>query len=441
MTSTPDAAVAGVDRLRAELVELGGLDAVPRPVPSTASRDWAASGAMSLTGSADGPPRLTPGAPASWVRAAVAVAGLDRLLPDPAALLGERAACAGLTRDTVGSAYRSLRTADGWLGLSLARDSDVALVPALVGSDVEADPWTAVSGWAAGVPTDEAEQRVRLLGLAGTAVGRPVTPLGRPGVHVHLGGPRVDRHRARPVVVDLSSLWAGPLCGHLLGLTGARVVKVESRSRPDGARNGPRNFYDLLHAGQESVALDLETEAGRRSLRELVGWADVVIEASRPRALAHMGIAATEHVAVGTVWVSITAYGRESGDRVGFGDDVAAAAGLVVDDGPGPYPVGDAIADPLAGVTAAAAAITALQGERGCLLDVSMRDVAAQAAGLPGGDATVVRTDEGWAVDGADGRTLVAGPRARPVTARATALGTHTERVLSEATGDRRSTA
>ena len=40
------------------------------------------------------------------------------------------------------------------------------------------------------------------------------------------------------MVVDLSSLWAGPLVGHLLLRAGARVVKVESTTRPDGARRG-----------------------------------------------------------------------------------------------------------------------------------------------------------------------------------------------------------
>jgi hypothetical protein len=49
---------------------------------------------------------------------------------------------------------------------------------------------------------------------------------------------------------------------------------------------------------------------------------------------------------------------------VEFGDDLAAAADLVVDDGDGPYPVGDAIADPLAGVTVAPAARRAACGPR-----------------------------------------------------------------------------
>ena len=154
----------------------------------------------------------------------------------------------------------------------------------------------------------------------------------------------------RPVegllVVDFSALWAGPLCAHLLGLAGARVVKVETPDRPDGARRGNPDFYRLLHGGHESVVLDPTTTGGRRALALLVGAADIVIEASRPRALTRFGLDAGAAVASGTTWVSITAAGR-SANRVGFGDDLAAAAGLVAygsDDVP--LFVGDALAEP-----------------------------------------------------------------------------------------------
>ena len=39
-------------------------------------------------------------------------------------------------------------------------------------------------------------------------------------------------------VVDLSSLWAGPLAGQLLAAAGMDVVKVESTKRPDGRATG-----------------------------------------------------------------------------------------------------------------------------------------------------------------------------------------------------------
>ena len=49
----------------------------------------------------------------------------------------------------------------------------------------------------------------------------------------------VTPRAGKPIeVIDLSSLWAGPLCSHLLHRCGYSVTKVESQQRPDGARFG-----------------------------------------------------------------------------------------------------------------------------------------------------------------------------------------------------------
>jgi crotonobetainyl-CoA:carnitine CoA-transferase CaiB-like acyl-CoA transferase len=170
------------------------------------------------------------------------------------------------------------------------------------------------------------------------------------------------------------------LCTHLLTRAGADVVKIETGDRPDGARRGDPAFFDLLHAGQRAVTVDLDSDA----LGRLIAAADLVIEGSRPRALRQLGVVAEDVVAAGTSWLSITAYGRGPTDelRVGFGDDVAAGAGLVGWDGGMPVPAADALADPLAGVYAAAAAAAALAAPRAYLLDVSMHDTARLAAGI-----------------------------------------------------------
>ena len=84
----------------------------------------------------------------------------------------------------------------------------------------------------------------------------------------------------------------------------------------------------------------------------------MVIEGSRPRALEQLGIDARSIVRHGPqVWVSITGHGRDGANtmRVGFGDDAAAAGGLVDWVDGTPHFVGDAVADPLAGLTAAMA--------------------------------------------------------------------------------------
>jgi crotonobetainyl-CoA:carnitine CoA-transferase CaiB-like acyl-CoA transferase len=322
-----------------------------------------------------------------------ALATLARRYPDVSfpgvELLTERTELAG-PDFTAHARCRVLPTADGHLALSLARDSDLDLLPALVEHDVD-EPWAAVESWASTRSSAQTEQRALLLGLPAAAVPDRTPPRRRAPVVVEPGGvepggvePGGARGGAEQItVVDLSALWAGPLCARLLGLTGARIVKVESSQRPDGARFGPPLFYERMHAGHESVVLDFATDAGLVALRQLLASAAVVIEASRPRALQQLGIRAEQFVEAGCVWVSITAYGRQGADamRVGFGDDIAAGAGLVDVGKDGTLaPLGDAIADPLSGTVAAAAAADALASGRGALLDVSMHDVAVEAA-------------------------------------------------------------
>ena len=202
---------------------------------------WAASGAMALTGRPggdflDAPVTLGDGL-LDLQRAVGDVVDVD--IP---ALLGERAALAGLVRQgatSCGGASRLLHCRDGWCAVTLARAADVASVPAWLevdaGEDLD-DVWPLIANELATRKGEDVAARGQLLGL-------PVARLG--------GGPRrlpveANRLGSRPgqrsidgaLVVDLSSLWAGPLCSHLLQLAGARVIKVESRRSarwcPDG---------------------------------------------------------------------------------------------------------------------------------------------------------------------------------------------------------------
>jgi crotonobetainyl-CoA:carnitine CoA-transferase CaiB-like acyl-CoA transferase len=157
------------------------------------------------------------------------------------------------------------------------------------------------------------------------------------------------------------------------------VVKVELVPRLDGGRRGDARFYDSLHAGHESVLVDPAVRDDRALLHHLLHRADVVIEASRPRAMQALDVDAAQVCeASPTSWVSITAYGRTAPERVGFGDDVALAAGLASREGDGrPLPCGDAIADPLTGMHAAVAALASHLAGGSRILDVAMVDVVA----------------------------------------------------------------
>jgi hypothetical protein len=379
---------------------------------------------MALTGRGDGPPLpAPPSAVTGLLRLAGALRELTPVSVDGPALLGERAAAAGFERHgdvSCGGATRLLPVADGWLAVTLARPEDFGALAAWLGEEVVAGQ---LAGRLRSFHADHLVERAALLGLPVARLGEAGPP---PLVNVAVPGEAPPRPSLEgTVVIDLSSLWAGPLCAHLLQLAGARVIKVESEARPDGARNGPAAFFDLLHAGQESVVLDFRTECGRAALRRLVASGDVVIEASRPRALAQLG-AGPEHVlAEGRpqVWVSITGHGRSGppARRVAFGDDAAVAGGLVVWDESGPCFCADAAADPAAGLLAAVAVAAALRVGGRWLLDLTLSGTAAFLAG--GGGRFDGRTD----------RPLpVAPPRARPPAGAAPAFGAHSEAVLRE---------
>ena len=399
-----------------------GINAeVPESEPRTIASDWADSGAMSLTGRAEGPPCLVHGAPATTTQGALLAlaalartAGLDSAqLPD-ARVLSERAAYMRLGRrgrTSPGGATKLLDASDGQVAITLSRSEDIDALPALCGREVSGvDPWIGLALWVGQCTTAEVVERAALLGLAVGAVDSslPADPV-LPAPAVVSPAPLAGQL----LVVDLSALWAGPLCSHLLGRLGARVVTVESTSRPDPTRTVVPEFYRLLRAHAETVTIDIDTAGGVEALTDLLHRADVVIESTRPRALHQLGIHPAEIVAAAKAcsWVSITAYGRAH-NRIGYGDDVAAAAGLL---GTGGVFAGDAIADPLTGAHAAVAALAGVMTGQSAVIDIAMYDVA-RAARTPLPDAEVVSHGGIWQVDDGNTLTAVRQPATRPVT-------------------------
>lgn len=417
------------------------LDLAPEHPAVAAAR----CGLMTLTGAADGEPQICPVPLASCADGALAaLAGLaparafeglrgSDLLCERAAIFGH--ARAGLV--SAGGSCRLLEAADGWIALNLARADDWDLLPAWLETEL-APAWEAFAPLIPARGVVELVERGRLLGLA-------VCP--EPDAHDLQGhsraqGARLARDplaRNRPLVIDLSSLWAGPLCAHLLQLCGAEVIKVESLSRPDGARRGPPAFFDLLNAGKHSVALDFATARGRDTLRALIEQADIVIEASRPRALRQFGIdaAALLRERPQLSWVGISGYGRGEPQEqwIAYGDDAGVAAGLtrVMYEAHGRRCfVGDAIADPLTGLHAALAAWAAWRSGSGGLLDMALTDVVRRCIAF---DPAARR--EAWRERAGEWRAALhaaactaAPPQARAAAGSAAALGADTAAVL-----------
>ncbi|MEM9704771.1 MAG: CoA transferase [Pseudomonadota bacterium] len=392
---SPDWGLDASDYAQALLTRFSGQTSKIDVLSDHPAVAWRRSGLAEVTGRPGEPGLVCPvgltraadGAFAAFLRLAnAALAPPFSNIACGAVLLGERARLMGLTRKGAtapGGSCHVFPCTDGWLALNAAREDDADLYAAWLQGETPADVH-ALAPFLKKEPLAGLIERGRLLGLAVA----PVDPLAdmRPGIQAMRVFDPSDAPARPPKVVDFSSLWAGPLLGSLLLAAGAEVYKVESKSRPDGARFGEKRFFSLLNEGKQNAVFDFDDASDKRRLLDLVESADIVIEASRPRALRQLGIDAREFLQAraGRVWVGITAYGRseETENYIGFGDDAAAAAGLVkiMKAAHGDYLfAGDAIADPLTGLHGAVAALASWRCGGGLLLDVSLAGVVCDA--------------------------------------------------------------
>ncbi len=370
------------------LRDVGWHTALPPTPCEHPAVSWASSGLMNLTGHANSPGLMCPVPLAAVADGAIiafaALSGSPQLNKlRGAALLGQRARLMQLRRNgrtSPGGACRLLQALDGWIALSLARLEDWACIPAFL-NGAAGETWEQIEAATRRLSVKHLLARAHLLGLAAANAGCATAAS---AWFETTASPReLTTAKTKPVVIDLSTLWAGPLCGQLLHRAGASVVKVESTTRPDGARAGHGGFYDFLNAGKRSATFDFRRPSAIEMLRQMIERADIVIESARPRALRQLGLNAESLVAEnpGLTWISITGHGRHPPHehRIGFGDDAAAAAGLchIMQTAHGNMVFcGDAIADPLAGMHAALAGWAAWQ-KGGGMVSVSLKGVVA----------------------------------------------------------------
>jgi len=325
------------------------------------------------------------------LRLLAAETGSERIAAlDGATLLGERGAAAGYVingRISAGlGGSRLLQTRDGgWFALTIIRQVDRELLPALfLDETIDIQDQAAIAAAVARFDCAELLERGRLLGLpVASADETPASP----AVEIMTRGP--ERRRGanhRPLVIDLSAIWAGPLAGHLLWLAGADVVKVESLTRPDQIRTDDPATFDLINQGKASAVFDFASDREKAALIEWIRRADFVVESSRPRALRHLGIDADALVreTPGLVWLSVTGHGAtgEAANWTGIGNDCGVAAGLsrALADATGEIGyVGDAITDPLTGISAALAGWRAYANGEARRLGFAMSAIGAQA--------------------------------------------------------------
>ena len=174
-------------------------------------------------------------------------------------------------------------------------------------------------------------------------------------------------------VVDMASLYAGPLIATILADFGADVVKVE-HPRGDDARRWGRSrdgvplWWKVISRNKDLIALDLHRTEDRDIARDLCAWADVVIENFRPGRLESWQMGYDDLAArnPGLVMVRVTGFGQTGpyADRPGFGTLAEAFSGFAAitgtADGPPTLPP-FGLADGVAALTGTSAVLAALR--------------------------------------------------------------------------------
>ncbi|MFJ8956528.1 CaiB/BaiF CoA transferase family protein [Streptomyces sp. NPDC102381] len=190
-------------------------------------------------------------------------------------------------------------------------------------------------------------------------------------------------------VLDLATLFAGPICATMLGDFGAEVIKVEHPRRPDPSRgHGPSKdgvglWWKTLGRNKKNLTLDLSSPGGREILLKLVAESDVVIENFRPGTLEkwHLGWDELSAANPRLVLARVTGFGQFGpyARRPGFGTLAEAMSGFAAitgqPDGPPTLPP-FGLADSIAALATSYAIMAALRGRdttgRGQVVDMAI---------------------------------------------------------------------
>ena len=122
-------------------------------------------------------------------------------------------------------------------------------------------------------------------------------------------------------VVEITSIYSGPMAGMMLGELGAHVVKVESPGSPDPVRasglgpgpDGVNSIFYSLNRGKQFCAIDAKTDKGRELLFDLAASADVFIHNMRPGKAESLGLSyeALSAVNPGVICGAISGHGPD----------------------------------------------------------------------------------------------------------------------------------
>ncbi|BDZ48853.1 putative CoA-transferase [Frondihabitans sucicola] len=135
-------------------------------------------------------------------------------------------------------------------------------------------------------------------------------------------------------VLDLGVIVMGGELGRLFADLGAEVIKIESRSFPDGSRlaGDITESFAWGHRNKLSMGLDLTSDDGRVAFTELVRRSDVVLTNFKPGTLQKLGFGYGTLKAINprVILSESSAFGNGGpwSGRMGYGPLVRASAGL-----------------------------------------------------------------------------------------------------------------
>ena len=212
-------------------------------------------------------------------------------------------------------------------------------------------------------------------------------------------------------VLDLSRVFAGPLCGQVLADFGAEVIKVEHPGRGDDTRDwGMRigktetTYYNSMNRNKRSVTLDLQSAEGVQIIYELLPQFDVVIHNFKHGGADKLGLGyeKLKSIKPDLIYCSVAGYNSDTPEakRPGYDLVIQAEAGLMAingEEGTPPLKFGVAVVDLMTGMYAAQAVLAALYGKcrtgRGRQIELALYDCGLTINGYYALDAMLLGHD------------------------------------------------
>lgn len=183
-------------------------------------------------------------------------------------------------------------------------------------------------------------------------------------------------------VLDFTQVLAGPICTRFLALSGAEVIKVESRRHPDQSRRG--FGFAMLNQNKKGLTLNLTHPSGLGLARDLVRISDVVLENFAPGVIGRLGLgySVLQELRSDIIMVSCSGLGQTGPqkDRAAYGSLIqlfTGWGGLQGHVGRRPIP-GGAWTDPVVGYWETYLIMCALHRRRqtgeGMYIDISLAE-------------------------------------------------------------------